>query len=415
MVRILTVTADANLAVGLSLRCGDGVEVETVRGVADIQERGDDRFDVALIALQTAARGILAAGVIREHIDRIPCVVVANTLPSELPAGVTALKPPFDLDAITDELERAVREAESATIRAAATAEARTRAVPIERAELDVRTSAMRSSPPPVSVPTPPPSEDGPATSREPLAEAPADTPDTSEPGVAAAPDRELHPAPELDREPDHGPDSGPDSGLDPERELDEEPTRPERGWSRRERLDRGLVAANELQRLVDEMPQLNDRHAIADALVHEITDGLEGVAAVLWGPDGAGGYEALAWDGVPGAVADRRPATSQPLLRDAIDGHAVFHPPEERRPGYLDGLPGLRGGTVMAAALRADGEMHGVVVVSGGSPAEEDLIGVCALADEHAMAMAIGAHLELLRHRPAVDLRERWQGRLLG
>jgi hypothetical protein len=131
-----------------------------------------------------------------------------------------------------------------------------------------------------------------------------------------------------------------------------------------------------------------------------------EVAAAVVWGPDGEGGLEALAHEGVPHGVVQRGAALDQPLLSDAFSGGgALTYRAEERFSEYLGGLPGLRGSTVIALPLRVADETHGVLVASGDDLDESDTDWVGAGLERYSVGLAVAAHIELLRQRHALDL----------
>lgn len=107
--RIIAVTEYESVAVGLSVRGSPHHDVTAVRTVDELPGREWGTFDVALVALTTASRGLVAAAVLHEHLGPIPCVIVARSVPDELPDGIDVLTPPLDLGTIERALSRAMR------------------------------------------------------------------------------------------------------------------------------------------------------------------------------------------------------------------------------------------------------------------------------------------------------------------
>jgi hypothetical protein len=355
-VRILAVTDDTSMQVTLALRSTADLEILTHGSLDEIEPGAAGRFDAALVAYRETGSAMSAIVGMRETLGDLPVVLVTPAPPADLDPSIVALAPPVE----RDQLEMALREA----------------------------VAAARIAP------------------EEPTVE-PADAPPrprrrarrSRRRGWRRRPrSRPSEPAPQHD---------GPDVPIDEERETGDQ--RPD-GAVRSaipapSDLQAALRAARRLQDVVDDVPELSSRTAVGHRVVDDVWDALEPHAVVLWALNGAGAFEALSWRGVSPAVLRQRPDADQPLLHDLLSAEdALAYAREKPYPAYLKGLPGVRGDSVVGAALRADGETHGIVVVAGDGLRDVHAAELRRLVTDHAMLLGIAAHLELLRRRARID-----------
>lgn len=339
--RIIAVTDDESVAVALSVRSSPHHDVTAVRSVDELPEREWGTFDVALVALTTASRGLGAAAVLHDHLGPIPCVIVARSVPDELPDGIDVLTPPVDIGTV----ERALRRAMGPVIDGIE---------PGVGGEAPAAAGGEADTPV-VIEPTPTPTR-----ARDVSRRATA----RSEPRPAP-PDTSV--APELR------------AGLDAAERLQDL-------LDRRPGLNDRRVTA---RRIVDAVRRtLNAR-----SVVLWTPDGQGGFEALA-----SHGVPIPVLE--QGPSSDQPLLSSLTGEHDV-----VVESRGERFSERFTGLPGLRGDTVIASSLTAAGEVHGVLVVGGDGYTSAHVGALRATLEQHALELAIATHLELVRRRPAIDL----------
>lgn len=157
-----------------------------------------------------------------------------------------------------------------------------------------------------------------------------------------------------------------------------------------------GLAAAETIQTIVDEVPGILNRRATGREVLAALSRIAPSEAAVLWAPDGRGGFECLSWHG---SEASAQTTSLPPEVAAAIQD--ASHVRVYGRTADLEAVPvefsGLPGDAVLVAGLIADGELHGVAVLAGTGYRPKDARQVSAETEIHARTIALAAHLELL------------------
>lgn len=348
--RILTLTDDASLSVTLS-QLPFGHDVVAIDSVDQLEEH-DRFFHVALIDLGTTRRGLVGASdVIRSGVSA-PCLVLGDEKPIELAVELapdaSVLVRPFsleELDASLEELAAAARDRERADLETELAAEP---------------ASAWEPGPPDVAVSSGPTATVAASVSSEPV------PPHVGPPHVEFT---------VLRAEP-----------LDPQ-----EQTRI--AWA--ENL---LAEAAHLERFLDHVPEVVDRRAVAERLLERVEHDMRPLMSVVWVPDDEGRYEALAERRLD---SDERVAFDQSMFlsfETNLDAALVSRVDPSQHP--LAGIPGIRGETLLAAALRVDDALQGVVMAAGTAYTEADRDRLQSLAVESAPALALAQVVERLRAR---------------
>ncbi|MDP8962063.1 MAG: hypothetical protein M3N32_10680, partial [Actinomycetota bacterium] len=158
------------------------------------------------------------------------------------------------------------------------------------------------------------------------------------------------------------------------------------------------LEETAQLARFLDRVPEVVDRRAVAGRLLATVEGDLRPLVSVVWVPDEEGGYEALA---ARGLERDERVSSAQPLFlsfETNLDAVLVSQVDPSQHP--VEGIPGIRGDTLIAAALRVDEAVQGVVTAAGTGFTEFDRDQLQLLALESAPALAVAEVFERLRAR---------------
>lgn len=353
--RVLAVTDDTGAQVVLSVRTSDDLDVVAIRDLDEVGTGDDARFDAVLVRVRDVGRAMSTIVGVRDRVGDLPAILMSTAPPGDLDDSITVLSPTTDIE----QLEQAIR---AAVVR-------------------------------------PPPRDRGPVDDPE-LAGSPRSRHRARRRGRSRGRLMQLF----LRRRSEPQPEPDSESLPDPRSRaaVGPQPT----DLPSPEDLRAGLRAANRVQQLVDQVPQLTSRSAVGHLVVDNMWEAFQAEAVVLWAPNGAGSLEAISWRGVSPAVLRHEPSSEQPLLADLLDGtDALAYRWEERFPTYLDGLPGLRGDSLIAAALRVADETHGVVVAAGRDYHEIHAGQLSELVGDYATLLAIAAHLELLRRRRRLDL----------
>ncbi len=162
------------------------------------------------------------------------------------------------------------------------------------------------------------------------------------------------------------------------------------------ERAQRLLDEAAEIEQFYDRLPEVTDRRAVAEGLLQAVERDLRPLVSVLWVPAAGGGYEPLAARHLDG---DKRVPFDQSLFlsfETNLDAVLVVDVDPSRHP--VAGIPGIRGGTLVAAALRMGEALQGVVMAAGEGYTEVERDELQALAAESAPALAVAEIFERLR-----------------
>ncbi len=158
------------------------------------------------------------------------------------------------------------------------------------------------------------------------------------------------------------------------------------------------LAEASQLERFLDQVPEVVDRRTAAERLLSKIEHDMSPLMSVVWVPDEEGCYQALASRRLDG---NERVAFDQSMFlsfETNLDAVLVTRADPLQHP--LAGIPGVHGDTLLAAALRSDDALQGVVMAAGTGYTEADRDGLQLLAVQSAPALALSEVLERLRSR---------------
>lgn len=342
--RILALTEDASLAVALS----ELPFLHDVLAIGSVEQlEGHDLcFEIALVDLGNTRRGLVGASdVIRSGVIA-PCLVVGDESPIELAvelapdAGV--LVRPFSLDELDARLVELA-------------------AVPRDLWQVDSETE-LRAE-------------------RAGAERNPAGLQTRASPTEAAAADGW---GDDIRREVEFGVREA--EPLDPEKQA------------RTESTLSVLAELVQLERFLDQVPEVIDRRAVAERLLEQVEHAMSPLVSVLWVPGEEGHYEALAARRLDG---DERVPFDQSLFlsfETNLDAVLISQVDPLQRP--VAGIPGIRGETLIAAALRVDEALQGVVMAAGTGYTEVERDQLQLLAVESAPAFAVAEVLERLRAR---------------
>ncbi len=377
--RVLAVSDDTSMQVVLSLRTSSDLDIVAV---SDLDELGPGErvdFDAVLVAMREIGRAMAAIVDARERLGDRPVVLVAASPPAELDPSITPIRTASDLEQIESVIRNAVERWASRDTGSSDGSEHESGG-DRERARRSGRRRRSR----------------GLFTARR------------------LGPWRDSGPEPEEEEHEEEEEGAGAEDGPAPSTTSrpDREPQAPELPSTGD--LRAALRAAGRLQELADEVPQLASRPAVGHLVVDLVWETFDPDAVVLWALNGGGKFEAISWRGVSPSVLRHKPSSEQPLLADLLEEtDSLAYTSEERFPAYLEGLPGLRGNSVIAAALRTEGETHGIVVAAGTGYHRVQANHLRELVADHAYLLAIAAHLELLRRRARIDVAATERGAL--
>ncbi|MDQ3931404.1 MAG: hypothetical protein M3252_00990 [Actinomycetota bacterium] len=342
--RILALTEDASFAFALSQL---PLEHDVV-AVDSIEQLGgqDLSFQVALVDLGTTRRGLVGASdVIRSGVSA-PCLVVGDENPIELAVqlarNASVLVRPFTLDELDARLEELMIAAHGRKEWSGTRVGART-AADGDGGGMELAASAG----PAVTVPSGP-SGDRPV-------------------GRVEFRMREAEP-------------------LDPE------------GRARTEWTSSLLEETAQLERFLDRVPEVVDRRAVAGRLLDMVEGNLGPLVSVVWVPEEDGGYAALASRRLE---SDERVPFDQSLFlsfETNLDAVLVSCLDPMQHPAA--GIPGIRGDTLIAAALRNGQALQGVVMAAGNGYTDFERDQLLRLALESVPALAVAEVFERLRSR---------------
>lgn len=178
------------------------------------------------------------------------------------------------------------------------------------------------------------------------------------------------------------------------------EPLDPE-DQARIERAERLLDEGVQLERFLDRVPEVLDRRAVAERLLTMVEHTLRPLVSVLWVPSEEGRYEVLA---ARHLESDEHVPFDQALFlsfETNLDAVLVVQVDPLQHP--VAGIPGLRGDTLIAVALRVGEALRGVVVAAGNDYTEVDRDQLQLLAVESAPALGMAEAFERLRARRRV------------
>ncbi|MFN2556651.1 MAG: hypothetical protein ABR592_07220 [Nitriliruptorales bacterium] len=340
--RILVLTEEATLAIALS-QMPFGHDIVAVDSI-DQLEGHDLSFQVALVDLGTTRRGLVGVSdVIRAGVST-PCLVVGDESPIdlalELAPDASVILRPFSLEELDAHLE------ELAVL-----------ALRMRQADLETEISAEGALTP---------DDDDTAV-----------LVDHTEAAAAAA------------------------SSLVPQR-IDFRSREPQpldrEHQARIERTEGLLDGAAEVERFLEQAPEVVDRRAVAERLLESVEQRLWPLVSALWIPREGGGYEPLAARHLDG---DEHVPFDQSLFlsfETNLDSALVAHADPSQHP--VVGIPGVQGGTLIAAALRVGEALQGVVIAGGDGYTEADRDQLQLLATESAPALAVAQAFERLRSR---------------
>lgn len=337
--RILALTEDASLPVALS-QLPLGHDVVAIDAIEQL-EGHDLSFQVTLVDLGTTRRGLIGVSdVIRSGVSA-PCLVVGDENPIELAVQLapdaSVIVPPFTLEELGACLEELILRGHDP--------------------QADARTSTSTDH----------------AASGEPS------VPDLPASGPAAGRSGDAFPARVEIRMRETEP-------LDTEERA------------RMEWTGSLLEETAQLERFLDREPEVVDRRAVAARLLARVEGDLRPLVSAVWVPVEEGGYQALA---ARGLERDQRVPFDQALFlsfETNLDAVLVAQVDPSQHP--VVGIPGMFGDTLIAAALRVDEALQGVVMAAGNGFTEFERDQLQLLALESAPALAVAEVFERLRAR---------------
>ncbi len=167
---------------------------------------------------------------------------------------------------------------------------------------------------------------------------------------------------------------------------------------ARVERTEHLLRETAQIERFLMGAPEVLEPRAVAERLLGTVEHVLRPLVSALWIPDRGGGYEALAARHLDD---DARVSFDQSLFlsfETNLDAVLVVQPDPLQHP--VAGIPGIKGGTFIAAALRTGDALQGVVMAAGDGYTEVTRDELQLLAAETAPALAVAEIFERLRSR---------------
>lgn len=342
--RILALVEDASLAVALT-QMPFGHDVVAIDSIEQL-EGHDLSFQVALVDLGTTRRGLVGASdIIRSGVSA-PCVVVGDEnaleLAIELAPDASVIVRPFPLEELDARLE------ELAIFALGLRQEDLESEVHTESALHGDVTASNRAVP---------------VNPVEP---------------AAASRSGEWPPQVQFRKRESEN--------LDPEDQA------------RVERTRSLLAEGAQLERFLDRVPEVVDRRAVAERLLATVEHNLRPLVSVLWVPSEDGGYEPLAQRHLD---RDQRVPFDQALFlsfETNLDAVLVVQVDPLQHP--VEGIPGVEGETLIAAALRVGEALRGVVMAAGEGYTEVERDQLQLLAVESAPALAVAEVFERMRPR---------------
>lgn len=162
------------------------------------------------------------------------------------------------------------------------------------------------------------------------------------------------------------------------------------------QRLAGFVPAAEEIERLVTEIPLVRSLPALLRAIARSVADELGADTVALWRAD-RHGWSAAAHVGLTALEAKTLVAFDQPMLREVdASGGAMLMDPIERVQAAVAGIGGAHTRSFMAASIAAGAARHGVITAGREAPfVVADLDHLADLASEAALGVAVAEHLQ--------------------
>jgi hypothetical protein len=169
-----------------------------------------------------------------------------------------------------------------------------------------------------------------------------------------------------------------------------------------RERLSRVLTATAELERLLDEVPQLASIPELATVIVEIVADRLEADTVGLW-RSGDRGWTVQAHHGLTPHQAAWVVPFDHPLFSEVHrTGGSLLIFPVDQAAAAVAGIGGAFTESFMAVSVGAGEDRYGIIAVGRDQPLTgDDLDTVSGFALEAAIGLAVAEHLQRLQQRP--------------